>query len=111
MKKHDDALVASLDDDRARLWLQDSKYGNERADLVGLHYNQSENILYVEPIEVKTRDESPDATITREVSDSKIFNISGHAAEQIASMIEILREILLQIKLRWGCLLLHEEKF
>lgn len=102
MKKHDDALVASLDDDRARLWLQDSKYGNERADLVGLHYNQSENILYVEPIEVKTRDESPDATITREVSDSKIFNISGHAAEQIASMIEILREIFTADKVTMG---------
>ena len=33
MKQHDDALVASLDDDKARLWLQNSKYGNERADI------------------------------------------------------------------------------
>lgn len=93
MKKYDDALVASLDDDKARLWLQDSKYGNERADLVGLHYDAVENKLYVEPIEVKTRDESPDATITRDEADSKHFNISGHAAEQIASMVELLREI------------------
>ena len=93
MKKHDDALVASLDDDKARLWLQNSKYGNERADLVGLHYDAIENKLYVEPIEVKTRDESPDATITRDEVDSKHFNISGHAAEQISSMVELLREI------------------
>lgn len=33
-----DSLVASLDDDKARLWLQDSRFGNERADLVGLKY-------------------------------------------------------------------------
>lgn len=93
MKQHDDALVASLDDDKARLWLQNSKYGNERADLVGLYYDESSNTLHIEPIEVKTRDESPDATITRDDSDSKSFLISGHAAGQIASMIEILREI------------------
>ena len=93
MKQHDDALVASLDDDKARLWLQNSKYGNERADLVGLYYDEASNTLHIEPIEVKTRDESPDATITRDESDSKSFLITGHAAGQIASMIEILREI------------------
>lgn len=93
MKQHDDALVASLDDDKARLWLQNSKYGNERADLVGLYYDEASNTLHIEPIEVKTRDESPDATITRDDSDSKSFLITGHAAGQIASMIEILREI------------------
>lgn len=93
MKQHDDALVASLDDDKARLWLQNSKYGNERADLVGLYYDDGSNTLHIEPIEVKTRDESPDATITKDESESKSFFISGHAANQIASMIEILREI------------------
>ena len=93
MKQHDDALVASLDDDKARLWLQNSKYGNERADLVGLYYDEASNTLHIEPIEVKTRDESPDAIITRDDSDSKSFLITGHAAGQIASMIEILREI------------------
>lgn len=93
MKQHADTLVASLDDDKARLWLQNSKYGNERADLVGLYYEESSNTLHIEPIEVKTRDESPDATITRDDSDSKAFLITGHAAGQIASMIEILREI------------------
>lgn len=93
MKQHNDALVASLDDDKARLWLQNSKYGNERADLVGLYYDEISNTLHIEPIEVKTRDESPDATITRDDSDSKAFLITGHAADQIASMIEILLEI------------------
>ena len=93
MKKHKDALVASLDDDKARLWLQNRKYGNERADLVGLYYEEESNILHIQPIEVKTRDESPDATISRDDSDSKTYNITGHAAGQIASVIEILRDI------------------
>ncbi len=93
MQKHDDALVASLDNDKARLWLQNSKYGNERADLIGLYYDESINTLHIEPIEVKTRDEAPDATISKDDVDSTTFNITGHAADQIASMIEILREI------------------
>lgn len=93
MKQHEDALVASLDDDKARLWLQNSKYGNERADLIGLYYDELSNTLHIEPIEVKTRDDTPDATISKDVTDSRSFSISGHAAEQIASMIKILREI------------------
>ncbi|MBR3362216.1 MAG: DNA translocase FtsK [Lachnospiraceae bacterium] len=93
MKKHKDALVASLDDDKARLWLQNRKYGNERADLVGLYYEEENNILHIQPIEVKTRDESPDAIISKDDIDSKVFNITGHAAGQIASVIEILRDI------------------
>ncbi|OQB13593.1 MAG: DNA translocase FtsK [Firmicutes bacterium ADurb.Bin193] len=93
MKKHPEALVASLDDDKARLWLQNRKYGNERADLVGLYYDDQSNTLHIQPIEVKTRDESPDATITKDEVGSKVFNITGHAAGQIASVIEILREI------------------
>lgn len=93
MKQHKDALVASLDNDKARLWLQNSKYGNERADLVGLYYDEQKNTLYVQPIEVKTRDEAPDATITKDETEPGKFIITGHAAGQIASVIEILREI------------------
>lgn len=93
INNHADGLIASLDDDKARLWLQNSKYGNERADLVGLYYDASSNTLHVEPIEVKTRDESPDATLNRDSIDSKTVLISGHAADQVASMIEMLREI------------------
>ena len=61
-RNNQDSLVASLDDDKARLWLQDSRFGNERADLVGLKYIAETNTLLIQPIEVKTRDESPDAT-------------------------------------------------
>lgn len=90
-KYNEDSMVASLDDDKARLWLQDSRFGNERADLVGLKYIEKSNTLLIQPIEVKTRDESPDATITK--SDDGRQMISGHAAGQIASIVGMLKEI------------------
>lgn len=90
-KNNQDSLVASLDDDKARLWLQDSRFGNERADLVGLKYIAETNTLLIQPIEVKTRDESPDATITK--GDDGRHLISGHAAGQIASIVGMLKEI------------------
>lgn len=90
-RNNEDSLVASLDDDKARLWLQDSRFGNERADLVGLKYIAETNTLLIQPIEVKTRDESPDATITK--GDDGRQLISGHAAGQIASIVGMLKEI------------------
>lgn len=93
MKNHNDALVASLDDDRAKLWLQNRKDSNERADLIGLYFDDAADVLHIQPIEVKTRDESPDATFAKDENDPKFYNISGHAADQIAYVIEILRDI------------------
>lgn len=90
-RNNQDSLVASLDNDKARLWLQDSRFGNERADLVGLKYIAETNTLIIQPIEVKTRDESPDATITK--GDDGRQLISGHAAGQIASIVGMLKEI------------------
>lgn len=90
-KNDPDSLVASLDDDKARLWLQDSRFGNERADLVGLRYNNATNTLLIQPIEVKTRDDSPDATISK--GDDGRNHITGHAAGQIASIVGMLKEI------------------
>lgn len=90
-RNNQDSLVASLDDDKARLWLQDSRFGNERADLVGLKYIAETNTLLIQPIEVKTRDESPDATITKGEDGRQM--ISGHAAGQIASIVGMLKEI------------------
>lgn len=90
-RNNQDSLVASLDDNKARLWLQDSRFGNERADLVGLQYIAETNTLLIQPIEVKTRDESPDATITNDDDGRQL--ISGHAAGQIASIVGMLKEI------------------
>lgn len=90
-RNNQDSLVASLDDDKARLWLQDSRFGNERADLVGLKYIAETNTLLIQPIEVKTRDESPDATITK--GDDGRQLISGHAAGQIASIVGMLKDV------------------
>ena len=91
-RQHKDSLVASLDDDKARLWLSNSRYGNERADLVGLYYEEEKNALHIQPIEVKTRDDSFDSTITKEDGNSS-FAITGHAANQVASIVEMLKEI------------------
>ena len=90
-RNNQDSLVASLDDDKARLWLQDSRFGNERADLIGLKYIAETNTLLIQPIEVKTRDESPDATITK--GDDGRQLISGHAAGQIASIVGMLKDV------------------
>ena len=91
-KDSKDALVASLDGDKARLWLQDSRFGNERADLVGMKYIEDTNTLLIQPIEVKTRDESPDATLSKDESTGKTL-ITKHAADQIASIVGMLRDI------------------
>jgi hypothetical protein len=87
------SLVASLDTHDARLWLRDNKLvdGDERADLIGLRYDENGNTIYIEPIEVKTRDDSPDAKIGQSESGERI--ITGHAADQIASVIRMIRQM------------------
>lgn len=91
-KHYDRSLVASLDDDKARLWLHDSRFGSERADLVGLRYDRENNTLFIQPIEVKTRDESPDAVIAKD-EESGRMHITGHAPGQIAAVAGMLKEI------------------
>lgn len=91
-KQHKDSLVASLDDDKARLWLQNNRYGNERADLIGLYYDEDKDTLHIQPIEVKTRDEAPDSRFEKEEGSNALL-IMGHAADQIASITEMLKEI------------------
>ena len=91
-KQYENSLVASLDSPDAKLWLYDSRFGNERADLIGLHFNEMENTLYLQPIEVKTRDESPDAKITVDENTGE-RQITGHAADQIAAVVSMLKEI------------------
>ena len=80
-------IVASLDTDNARRWLRNSRFGNERADLVGMRYDGQEDTLYIDAIEVKTRDNDSDIKFQ---PDGKL---GGHAAEQIAAIIAMLREI------------------
>lgn len=91
-KLHKNSLVASLDTPDARQWLNDSRYPHDRADLIGLYYDETNQTLHVQPIEVKTRDESPDADIIvdEKTGDRKIL---GHAADQVASVVRMLREI------------------
>ncbi len=91
-KTYPNSIVASLDSDEARLWLRDvqlEREKHERADLIGLYYEDTIDTLHVKSIEVKTRDER-DAEIKVM---SPISEISGHAANQIASVIHMLREM------------------
>lgn len=80
-------VVASLDTDNARRWLHNSKFGNERADLVGMRFDEQNDILYIDAIEVKTRESDSDIEL---LPDGKL---GGHAADQIASIVAMLREI------------------
>jgi hypothetical protein len=92
-QKHPNSRVASLDTHDARLWLRDNNIveGDDRADLIGLRYEEGSNTLFIEPIEVKTRDESPDACVT--VSDCGDKVLEGHAADQIVSVILMIRDM------------------
>ena len=91
--QHEDSLVASLDTEKARLWLQNSRESNERADLVGLYYEEDKNTLHVQPIEVKTRDDSADYHISKKAEGKNSCPITGHAPNQVASSVERLQEI------------------
>jgi hypothetical protein len=94
--QHPGALVASLDTDDARLWIRDAeiqreaKEGKEeRADLIGLYFENDE--LHIVPIEVKTRDESPDAVVEQNSNGDWI--IRGHAADQINAVVALLKDM------------------
>lgn len=91
-KQYPNSLVASLDTHDARLWLNNSSFGNERADLIGLRFDESSNTLHLQPIEVKTRDESPDASVVVDEATGE-KHIVGHAADQIAAVIGMLKEM------------------
>jgi hypothetical protein len=90
--KYPNSLVASLDTHDARLWLRDNTIieGEDRADLIGLRYNENGNTIFIEPIEVKTRDESPDAQVIPSGGENLL---EGHAADQIASVILMIRDM------------------
>ena len=97
-------MVASLDSEKARTWLTardeeeadiDKKFGQVRADLVGLRYDEDDDTLYVQAIEVKTRDEDNVSQRDYELyTDENGQNrLRGHAPKQIAKTIKILNSI------------------
>lgn len=97
-------MIASLDSDKARTWLTardeepedtDKKLGQERADLIGLKYDKTEDTLYLQAIEVKTRDEASESQrdyelYTDEYGQQRLRN---HAPKQVAAIIRILKSI------------------
>lgn len=97
-------MVASLDTDKARIWLTardeepedtDKKLGQERADLVGLKYDKTEDTLYLQAIEVKTRDEVSESQRDYELYTDEYGKqrLRNHAPKQVAKTIRILKSI------------------
>ena len=101
---HENVMVASLDTDKARIWLTardeedadtDKKSGHERADLIGLKYDKSTDTLFLQAIEVKTRDEISESQRDYEqyVDEYAQNRLRGHAPKQVAAIIEKLKSI------------------
>jgi hypothetical protein len=90
---HPDALIASLDTELAKNWLQGRTSTNERADLIGVRVTEDERII-IEPIEVKTHQNlaSSDVRIARDKVTGQI-RLEGHAIDQLTSIINTLRPI------------------
>lgn len=91
-KHHEDSVVVSLDTQNARCWLfsGNKDVSDERADLLGLWFDSENNTLHINPLEVKTHDESIEAVITKH--DKQSF-IQGHAADQVAKVVSLINEI------------------
>ena len=93
-KINEDSLVASLDDNDARLWLSNLDTSNERADLIGLTYNKKEDRLVIQPIEVKTWTSDSNEPVRTYVDPaSKDTVIVGHAADQVAMTTKLIAAI------------------
>lgn len=104
LNNNDNVLIASLDSPLARIWLTkrtieddnaDKKAGQERADLVGLIYDEGSDTLHIQVIEVKTRDENNESQrdFSHWVDEFGQNRLSGHAPKQIAKVIKPLNEI------------------
>lgn len=103
-KTADSIMIASLDTDKARTWLTtrdeeaagtDEKTGQERADLIGLKYDKNSDTLFIQAIEVKTRDEENESQRDYELYCDEYGQnrLRGHAPKQVASIVRILKSI------------------
>ena len=104
VSSHQSVMVASLDTDKARTWLtardeedpdSDKIMGQERADLIGLKYDKSTDTLFLQAIEVKTRDEVSESQRDYEqyIDEYGQTRLRGHAPKQVAAIIKILKSI------------------
>ena len=76
---HKDAMIASLDTAEARLWISNYTDNNDRADLIGMWFDEDNKVLNMDVIEVKTRDaDDPDLM---------------HATEQVSKIVSIIESI------------------
>lgn len=87
-----DSVVVSLDTQNARCWLfsSEGEANDERADLLGLYFDEDTQTLHINPLEVKTHDGPVEVTCYKNGNENCI---SGHAADQVARVVSILNEI------------------
>lgn len=89
-RTYPNSLVASLDSNLARQWLQARPQGNKRADLIGLRMDGG--TLVVEPLEVKARADDSEAKAAIDPSTGK-RRLVGGAVEQLQTMLDTLKPI------------------
>ena len=90
VERYPDALIASLDSNRAHTWLQERTDGNERADLIGLRMEGQQ--LIIEPIEVKTHKGDADIHVRPDPVGGR-SRLIGHPVDQLQATINILESI------------------
>lgn len=92
-RRYPDALVASLDSDLAKQWLDKRPSSAERADLVGVRMDpDNSKRLIIEPIEVKTRKENVGVSVDKN-SETKEKHLSGKAVDQIKAVLDTILPI------------------
>jgi hypothetical protein len=91
VNQYPEALVASLDTSLARQWLQNRSDTANRADLIGLRWDENTNEIVIEPIEVKTRSSDIGASINGVGNGQK--KLVGHAVDQLNATLSILTAI------------------
>jgi hypothetical protein len=87
LRQYPNALIASLDSNLARQWLQ-NRDDNKRADLIGVRVNDETSEIIIEPIEVKTR--ATDNVQLRPDAESGQRCLMGEAVDQVKTMLQIL---------------------
>jgi hypothetical protein len=84
------ALIASLDSNLARQWLQSRSQGAGRADLIGLRTSNNDELI-IDVIEVKTRADRAEVKEIKTSSGER--RLAGHAVEQLEAVLETLKPI------------------
>ena len=85
------SLIASLDSDLAKNWLQGRSTSDQRADLIGVHLE--DEVIVFDAIEVKSHKALAKSDFNLTKDDAGYRRLQGHAIEQLKSIIDSLNPI------------------